>query len=85
MKFSLAWTRWLNPFRWATGGHIVSEWEWHEWFAWRPVKFNMTDNRWVWLEKIHRCRMGNGGYYWWYYRELPTKNPFKDQGQSSQV
>jgi len=39
---------------------------WHEWFAWRPVKFNSWSDRngeWVWLERIKRRH--HGGWEYW--------------------
>ena len=37
---------------------IIAEKDWHEWYAWYPVKLT-TNNKWpetVWLEKIYRRR-----------------------------
>ena len=39
---------------------------WHEWYAWRPVKFNSWSGRngeWVWLERIKRRH--HGGWEYW--------------------
>ena len=39
---------------------------WHEWYAWRPVKFNTWSERnrqWVWLERIKRRH--HGGWEYW--------------------
>jgi len=67
MRFSLEWTRWLNPFRWSTGGYLVSEWDWHPWLAWYPVKLPTHD--WVWLEWIERARAGGDPEWrYWCYR-----------------
>lgn len=38
--------------------------DWHEWFAWYPVRVGRRDCRW--LEKVERKRLHRGDE--WYYR-----------------
>ena len=34
---------------------IANEYEWHRWFAWRPVRISAGKMRqWVWLETVWR-------------------------------
>jgi hypothetical protein len=37
-------------------------WEWHPWFAWRPV-WGAGSGQWLWLETVLRK---NDGYFWLY-------------------
>jgi hypothetical protein len=45
---------------------------WHEWFAWYPVK--VADNDCRWLEKVQRkgtfCNYGIDSTWFWDYKEI---------------
>jgi hypothetical protein len=48
--------------------------EWHQWFAWRPVRhYNEVD--WLWLEQVERSWRGFG--VGCIYRDHPTERPGK--------
>lgn len=39
--------------------------EWHQWFAWHPVRIN---GQWVWLETVERKFDCGWASDWWDYR-----------------
>lgn len=39
---------------------VFPERDWHQWFAWRPVRHYRRDC-WMWLEPVERRRMWAGG------------------------
>ena len=49
---------------------------WHNWFAWFPVRVPQRGKELVWLETIERkgtkgpCHCTWDGYYWWEYRNI---------------
>jgi hypothetical protein len=46
--------------RWATD--TFDPFEWHSWFAWRPVQ---VDEQWVWLERIERrMQLDRADWHW---------------------
>lgn len=49
--------------------------EWHPWFAWRPVYLEGKPNDYVWLERLERKYYGDGLGGHWAYR-LPCSPDF---------
>jgi len=56
--------------RW--GKTLNEQFDWHWWFAWKPVK--ITDGRWAWMEGVSRMRVTASqkrsmfheyNYRWW--------------------
>jgi 3',5'-cyclic AMP phosphodiesterase CpdA len=48
-----------------------SIYEWHEWFAWYPVRTSDTELRW--LEIVKRKRISEGNFGWMVYQPLEDR------------
>ncbi len=54
--------------------HTQDPWQWHRWFAWRPVP--IAEHEWLWLALVERRRnihLYNGAKRFWEYRLPITK------------
>jgi hypothetical protein len=60
--------RWKSPPK-------IDYFEWHPWFAWRPVETEC--NTWVWLERVMRRHVFDGYDCHWEY-QLPTMRLVED-------
>lgn len=49
--------------------HRPEEWEWHRWFAWKPVRMINKPGR-AWLRVVQRSRFRPGPGTKWIYREI---------------
>lgn len=51
---------------------IKNKYDWHDWFAWRPViitrESSNDKNILIWLEKIERRKECDREFTWWRYR-----------------
>lgn len=59
--------RWMD-----SSWHWQQLFEWHDWFAWYPIRNQHHSGQWVWLETIRRKRIAVGpqgltGNYEWIY------------------
>lgn len=55
--------------------------EWHDWFAWYPVKAsrvvgNHTEVVAIWLEHVQRQRVVTSKHVFWYYRRTRHEQQF---------
>lgn len=51
---------------------MKGKFDWHKWFAWRPVVIQNKDKTWslIWLETLERKRICMHDHFTWDYREI---------------
>ncbi|WP_247300312.1 hypothetical protein [Bradyrhizobium sp. 179] len=65
MRFNCDWLQQRNERRWKR------RYQWHRWFAWRPVRIAAGDRRWLeFVERRRQCGKYFVEWEYWDYRAI---------------